>query len=232
MCNIPDQCLMTYIPFCRMGKHKFGSRSSNCLLILACRCIKLDHIHPGCPWPWTPVSGVLYQESFQEELTQTMEEGAQWFSKIVKENGIEDDFPVSEIFQVRDVGRAMFEVCVCEMRKLECWAYTYAVLATFYLFTWAPVINALRYPLLAQCGWGGRLIASAFKGLATSVCASFSACAALQLNPAAADPISTIMLQAYQMFDREFPFLRALRWANLVAVLACCAGLAARLWPA
>lgn len=75
-------------------------------------------------------------------------------------------------------------------------------------------------------------MASAFKWLAISVCASFSACTALQLNPAAADPISTIMLQVYQMFDHEYLFLKALRWANFVAVLACCAGLAARLWLA
>lgn len=59
---------------------------------------------------------LIYQESFQEELAQTMEAGAQWCSKIVEENGIEDDFPASDISQMCDIniGKAMFEVLVCE----------------------------------------------------------------------------------------------------------------------
>ena len=43
----------------------------------------------------------------------------------------------------------MLETGACEFLKLQCWAYSYAVLAAFLIFTRTPVVNALHHPVLA-----------------------------------------------------------------------------------
>ncbi len=131
--------------------------------------------------------------------------------------------PATPSLDVTNLSEAIVEAIMWEWAKFALWGLSYATLAALYIPAqipaWIPLWLNVPGPVV---GTG--------KVVVTLACAGFSICAALQLNPASADPMPASALQSYKQLDELSPFLARMRWINLVVMLVSCGRLISRIW--
>ena len=118
---------------------------------------------------------------------------------------------------------------LCEQYKLAVWLGSYMCLAAAYWVSAQAWIGPASQILLPWSAKGIQVITEAAKVLATAGCSGLCISAALHLNPLTADPLPPMVQRSYQLFDKKVPYVRKLRIANFIVVLAVTAGLMKRL---
>ena len=176
--------------------------------------------------------GVL-QEAFESGRRYLLESQGRTPEELAELPDIPDDVEV-ELYTM-----------ICDIWKLGSWAFCYGGLAIVYRCTQPGplsqpniILDLAVQSLLAKfdlisVAWMTGITSSVIfvpKALVTAAGAMCIFSAALSLSPAAADPLPTRCLQAYQRLDEQWSWSKALRWINLVAVLTSYTWLAVRLW--